>query len=93
MTPRLDAWAAVMGVKGSPEMMAPARVGASGKGAEAAGPGSAVVPALRSLDDTLLAVEGPEGLEMLELLEGLGVMAHPVSHAVTTTTKRGVIFM
>ena len=41
----------------------------------------------------MLTVEGPAGLEVLELLEELGVMAHPVSHAVTTTTKRGVIFM
>ncbi len=85
MTPKLDAWAAVMGVKGSPGMMARARLGVSGK--------VAAWPAPRSLDDALLTVEGPELLELLELLERLGVMAHPVSHAVTTTTKRGVIFM
>ena len=96
MTPKLDAWAAVMGVKGSPGMMAPARLGVSGKVAAGAGPGAAPWPAPRSLDGALLTVEGPEGLEaleLLELLEGLGAMAHPVSHAVTATTMRGVIFM
>ena len=88
-----------MGINGSPEMMPPAARGASDTCALEAELGAATLPAPRSPEDAVLTVdgveevEGAEGVEGLEGLEGLGGVAHPVSHAVTTTRKRGVIFM
>ena len=77
-------------------MLAPARLGASNNGAAAAALGAAPAPALRSLEVALLMLaepEGPEGLEVLELFEGLEVVAQPVSHAAAAARKSDVIFM
>ena len=82
--------------------MAPARPGASGAWAADAGLGALGMPALRSL---VVGVDGPDVADVadeaaaleagdgLALLEGLEVVAQPVSHAVTATRKRSVIFM
>ena len=79
--------------------MAPARPGVSGAWAADAGLGALGMPALRSL---VVGVDGPdvadeaaalEAGDGLALLEGLEVVAQPVSHAVTATRKRSVIFM
>ena len=76
--------------------MAPAWLGAPGNGAAGAEPGAAVLPGLCSEDAAPLALNGLvelAGPALLALMEGLEVVAQPVSHAVTTTRQSDVIFM
>ena len=76
--------------------MAPAGLGASGNCAAGAEPGAAVLPGLRSEEAAALALKGLvelAGPTLLALMEGLGVVAQPVSHAVATTRQSDVIFM
>lgn len=99
----------MIGVKGSPAVGVPERLDASGSGAAVTGLCRLPWPALGWLEDAVWAVwaavaelELEELVELAGLLpdvlaavlpEGLVVVAQPVSHAVTITSRSGVIFM
>ena len=99
----------MIGVKGSPAVGVPERLDASGSGAAVTGLCRLPWPALRWLEDAVWAVwaavaelELEELVELAGLLpdvlaavlpEGLVVVAQPVSHTVTITSRSGVIFM
>ena len=96
----------MIGVKGSPAVGVPERLDASGSGAAVTGLCRLPWPALRWLEEAVWAavaeLELEELVELAGLLpdvlaavlpEGLVVVAQPVSHAVTITSRSGVIFM
>ena len=96
----------MIGVKGSPAVGVPERLDASGSGAAVTGLCRLPWPALGWLEDAVWAavaeLELEELVELAGLLpdvlaavlpEGLVVVAQPVSHAVTITSRSGVIFM
>ena len=96
----------MIGVKGSPAVGVPGRLDASGSGAAVTGLCRLPWPALGWLEDAVWAavaeLELEELVELAGLLpdvlaavlpEGLVVVAQPVSHTVTITSRSGVIFM
>ena len=96
----------MIGVKGSPAVGVPERLDASASGAAVTGLCRLPWPALRWLEEAVWAavaeLELEELVELAGLLpdvlaavlpEGLVVVAQPVSHAVTITSRSGVIFM